>query len=285
MSAAALKKSKKSDPECHSFLPGTKVLLAGGGTKPIEKVKLGDKVVTTDAKTGRTTVREVAGTIVTEDDKSFSDLTVKTPAGKKQALIATTTHPFWVVSEGAWIKAGALEPGMKLRTASGTTVEITGNRHYEQRQRTHDLTVTGIHSYYVLAGATPVLVHNCDEGYADVYFDDVEGHASVSVTHGDTTMHTEAGSQPGSDSVPGVRARPHSSGTIVVRVPLPNARNAQRAQYAMEDVNLGPHDNNTNNCVTYCARILRAGGVDVPANESQNIAGWLLNSSHPQRRL
>ncbi|MFI6439846.1 polymorphic toxin-type HINT domain-containing protein [Streptomyces sp. NPDC050759] len=165
--AAALKKSKKSEPECHSFLPGTKVLLAGGSTKPIEKVALGDKVVTTDSKTGKSTVHEVAGTIVTEDDKHFSDLTVKSVSGKAEVLVATTTHPFWVESEQEWIKAGDLEPGMKLRTPSGATVELTANRHFDKRQRTHDLTVTDIHAYYVLAGATPVLVHNCGEVAVD----------------------------------------------------------------------------------------------------------------------
>ncbi|MFF4830441.1 polymorphic toxin-type HINT domain-containing protein [Streptomyces sp. NPDC001315] len=161
--AEALKKRKKTEePECHSFLPGTKVLLADGSTKAIEKVKLGDKVVVTDSKTGETTVREVAGTIVTEDDKSFADLTIKGTSGKPEALIATTTHPFWVASKGAWIKAGDLKPGMQLRTPSGATVELTAVRHFEKRQRTHDLTVTGIHSYYVSVGSTPVLVHNCD---------------------------------------------------------------------------------------------------------------------------
>jgi RHS repeat-associated protein len=159
--AAALNKLRKS--ECHSFLPGTKVLLADGSTKPIEDVELGDKVTVTDPKTGQTTVREIAGTIVTEDDKEFSDLTVKTASGEAQALVATTTHPFWVVSERAWIKAGDLKPGMKLRTPSGDTVEVTTNHHFVKRQRTHDLTVSDVHTYYVLAGATPVLVHNCGE--------------------------------------------------------------------------------------------------------------------------
>ncbi|WP_411148524.1 RHS repeat-associated core domain-containing protein [Streptomyces sp. A30] len=159
--AAALKKLKKT--ECHSFLPGTKVLLADGSTKPIEDVELGDKVTVTDPETGKTTVREVAGTIVTEDDKHFSDLTVKTKSGAEEMLVATTTHPFWVESEEEWIKAGDLGPGMKLRIPSGDTVELTANRHFDKRQRTHDLTVTGIHAYYVLAGTTPVLVHNCDE--------------------------------------------------------------------------------------------------------------------------
>nr|WP_253267828.1 polymorphic toxin-type HINT domain-containing protein [Streptomyces asoensis] len=176
--AAALKKSKKSEPECHSFLPGTKVLLADGSTKPIEKVALGDKVVTTDSKTGETTVRQVAGTIVTEDDKSFSDLTVKSPSGKGQALVATTTHPFWVESERAWVKAGDLAPGMQLRTPSGDTVEVTANRHFDKRQRTHDLTIEGIHAYYVLAGVTPLLVHNCGE--------------QLDFAHGTTAEHADS---------------------------------------------------------------------------------------------
>ncbi|MFD8915336.1 polymorphic toxin-type HINT domain-containing protein [Streptomyces sp. NPDC059575] len=156
MAAAALKKGK----DCHSFLPGTKVLLADGTTKPIEKVKLGDKITVTDSTTGKTTVRAVAGTIVTEDDKTFADLSIKGKTGKTEALIATTTHPFWVESAHAWIKAGDLTPGMLLRTPSGDTAQLTATRHFEKRQRTHDLTVTGIHTYYVLAGEIPVLVHN-----------------------------------------------------------------------------------------------------------------------------
>jgi RHS repeat-associated protein len=158
--AEALKKSK-ADPECHSFLPATKVLLADGTSKPIEDVELGDKVTVTDPETGTTTVREVAGTIVTEDDKYFADLTVKGESGTSVALIATTTHPFWVESEGEWVEAGDLKPGMTLRTPVGESVELEGVRYFEKRLRTHDLTVTGIHSYYVLAGNTPLLVHNC----------------------------------------------------------------------------------------------------------------------------
>ncbi|MFI9612077.1 polymorphic toxin-type HINT domain-containing protein [Streptomyces sp. NPDC052023] len=188
---------------CHSFLPGTKVLLANGHTKPIEKVVLGDKVVTTDPETGKTTTREVAGTIVTEDDKSFSDLTVKTASGKTQALVATTTHPFWVESEQAWVKAGNLTPGMKLRTPTGDTVEVTGNRYYEKRQRTHDLTITQIHAYYVLAGATPVLVHNCDEkldfvhGTTSTHADNIEANG-LSGTAARANAHGGSLNRPGS---------------------------------------------------------------------------------------
>ncbi|WP_188270931.1 MULTISPECIES: polymorphic toxin-type HINT domain-containing protein [unclassified Streptomyces] len=150
----------------HSFLPGTQVLLSDGTTKPIKDITLGDKVTATDPVTGETTVREIVGTIVTEDDKHFVDLTISGKSGKPEALISTTTHPFWVASEGEWIEAGDLHPGMTLRTADGTTAKLTATRHFDEHQRTHDLTVMGVHTYYVLAGATPVLVHNSNCGVA-----------------------------------------------------------------------------------------------------------------------
>ncbi|GAA3619742.1 polymorphic toxin-type HINT domain-containing protein [Streptomyces chitinivorans] len=167
LKAAKAKLTRKS--KCHSFLPGTGVLLADGTSKPIEEVGLGDKVTVTDPETGETTVREVVATIVTEDDKHFVDLTIATGEGSA-ALISTTTHPFWVESEQEWIEAGDLEPGMELRTPDGDTVTLTGTRDFEKRQRTHDLTIAGIHTYYVLAADQPVLVHNVGGskgGYGD----------------------------------------------------------------------------------------------------------------------
>ncbi|MEU7277249.1 polymorphic toxin-type HINT domain-containing protein [Streptomyces sp. NPDC045431] len=149
----------------------------------MEDVELGDKVTVTDPDTGETTVREVAGTIVTEDDKRFVDLTIEGTSGKPEALIATTTHPFWVESEGEWVDAGDLHPGMTLRTPAGETVEVADVRYFEKRQRTHDLTVTGIHSYYVLAGTDPLLVHNCDEKM-DFVHGTHSGHADNIATNG-----------------------------------------------------------------------------------------------------
>ncbi|GHJ29711.1 hypothetical protein TPA0910_41440 [Streptomyces hygroscopicus subsp. sporocinereus] len=152
---------RASESACHSFVPGTGVLLADGSAKPIEDVKTGDKVKVTDPDTGKTTTRKVIGTIVTEDDKTFVDLSITTgDAEKSAALISTVTHPFWVESEDRWVDAGDLKPGMTLRTSNGDTAKIQSVRYFERRQRTHDLTISGIHTYYVLAGRTPVLVHN-----------------------------------------------------------------------------------------------------------------------------
>ncbi|MGW8995124.1 RHS repeat-associated core domain-containing protein [Streptomyces zhihengii] len=164
--AAKKRKKKKKDDdeeecETHSFLPTTTVLLADGSTRPIEDVRIGDKVLTTDPGTGEESARDVVGTIVTESDKDFVDLTVRSAAGGTDALISTVTHPFWVESEERWVDAGDLLPGMELSTPSDDRVTLVATRAFEQRQRTHDLTVEGVHAYYVGAGEIPLLVHNC----------------------------------------------------------------------------------------------------------------------------
>ncbi|MEV7239402.1 Hint domain-containing protein, partial [Streptomyces sp. NPDC051020] len=157
--AWAAAKSKLAKSDCHSFLPGTQVELANGKRKSIEDVALGDTVVTTDPKTGKKLTRKVVGTIVTEDDKKFVDLTVATPDGDS-SLVATVTHPFWVANEHRFIDASDLKPGMLLQTPEGKTFPVKSLRFFTERQRTHDLTIDGVHAYYVLAGETPVLVHN-----------------------------------------------------------------------------------------------------------------------------
>ncbi|MEV6393730.1 polymorphic toxin-type HINT domain-containing protein [Streptomyces sp. NPDC051907] len=169
------KRAKKSS-DCHSFLPGTKVLLADGSAKDIEDIKEGDKVVATDPDTGEAKSKEVIDTILTEDDKDFTELTVES-GGKQAAIIATDTHPFWSVDQKKWINAGDIQPGTKLLTSSKRTVEVAATRHFKKQQRTHDLTVSDIHTYYVLAGQTPVLVHNCG-GLDDA------AHARIQDTYG-----------------------------------------------------------------------------------------------------
>ncbi|MGV9691729.1 polymorphic toxin-type HINT domain-containing protein [Streptomyces sp. NPDC003444] len=158
---AAKKKLKGTCPSPHSFLPGTEVLLADGRTKKIEDVRVGDEITTTDPSTGEKVTRTVVGTIVTEDDKDFVDLTVTAEDGTDSSLVSTVTHPFWVEDEKRFVEAGDLKPGMHLRTPEGATLPVTSIRSFTERQRTHDLTIDEVHAYYVLADDTPLLVHNC----------------------------------------------------------------------------------------------------------------------------
>ncbi|WEH27490.1 polymorphic toxin-type HINT domain-containing protein [Streptomyces sp. AM 3-1-1] len=147
----------------HSFLPETGVRLADGSEKPLDQIVLGDMVLATDPETGETKQRKVIAVIVTEDDKEFTDLSVHGDKGDS-VLTATDTHPFWSLNRDAWIDAGDLRAGDLLRNTTGDTVRIDAVSHYVKRQRTYDLTVDRTHTYYVLAGQTPVLVHNSGAG-------------------------------------------------------------------------------------------------------------------------
>ncbi|WP_266510094.1 polymorphic toxin-type HINT domain-containing protein [Streptomyces uncialis] len=165
-------KSLKALRDCNSFTPGTRVLMADGATKPIEDVRVGDKVLAANPKTGKVAAHTVTAELFGNSVRDLVRITID-PDGKKggpsASLEATDEHPFWVPQLDEWVNATDLRPGQWLRTSSGTRVEITAVKRWTERTSTHNLTVDDLHTYYVLAGATPVLVHNsnCDlpEGY------------------------------------------------------------------------------------------------------------------------
>ncbi|MGW4060855.1 DNRLRE domain-containing protein [Amycolatopsis sp. NPDC004747] len=146
----------------NSFTPETPVRMGDGTSKPIAEVKLGDKVLATDPVTGRTEERVVTATIVGAGQKHLVDLSIDTDSDgtADSALTATDGHPFWVVEAGEWREARDLRPGDLLRTSAGTFVKVTAVAQRTAAQRVHNLTVDELHTYYVVAGRTPVLVHN-----------------------------------------------------------------------------------------------------------------------------
>ena len=112
----------------HSFIGQTAVLLANGSSKP--------------------TNSPVA------DPVSVSGSTLTT----------TFYHPFYDITQASFTEADHLHTGDRLQTTDGGTATITGLRLYHQTTTTYDLTIAGLHTYYVLAGPTPLLVHNCGGG-------------------------------------------------------------------------------------------------------------------------
>ncbi|MGW0466194.1 polymorphic toxin-type HINT domain-containing protein [Streptomyces sp. NPDC003027] len=156
----------------NSFVPGTKVLMADGSTKPIEKVKTGDKIKATDPRTGETRIETVTAEIRGQGLKKLVTVTIDVDgsAGSKTAQVtATDGHPFWVPELGSWIDATDLTSGEWLQTSTGTHVQVTAVRRWTGQGATvHNLTVSDVHTYYVVAGSAPVLVHNCgrsQDGY------------------------------------------------------------------------------------------------------------------------
>ncbi|MEV8534919.1 polymorphic toxin-type HINT domain-containing protein, partial [Streptomyces sp. NPDC051211] len=150
----------------NSFVPGTKVLMADGSSKSIEDVAIGDKVVATDEESGTTTPRSVVAQIVGDGHKKLVELTIDIDGREGDAsekLTATDGHPFWVPALDSWVKATDLTAGQWLQTSAGTWVQVTEVKRWTQQKRVHNLTVASDHTYYVLAGTTPVLSHNCGE--------------------------------------------------------------------------------------------------------------------------
>ncbi|WP_406204341.1 polymorphic toxin-type HINT domain-containing protein [Kitasatospora sp. NBC_01560] len=152
----------------NSFPTGTKVLMGDGSLRNIEDVHEGDVVMATDPQTGETHPETVTATITTPDDKDFTDLTLTDdanprgpPAADQAKITSTYHHPYWSETRHQWVDAGDLTPGEHLRQPDGTTLTITSVRNYPYAVTTHNLTVNLLHTYYVLAGTTPVLVHNC----------------------------------------------------------------------------------------------------------------------------
>lgn len=158
--------TRESSPSCgmsNSFVPGTEVLMADGTSKPIEEVRVGDQVLATDPVTGKTAVQTVAATIAGNGTKHLVDITIETGDEDTSVLTATDGHPFWVTNRNAWIDAGDLQPGDQVLTPTGAIQQITAIRTWTGLQRVHNLTVSDTHTYFVLAGDTPVLVHNCGD--------------------------------------------------------------------------------------------------------------------------
>ncbi|MEV4348791.1 DNRLRE domain-containing protein [Actinoplanes sp. NPDC049596] len=153
----------------NSFLPGTAVLLADGSQKAIENVTLGDKVLASDPENGDTEGRPVIRRITGNGTKHLVDVTIDTDGDKGDAtatVTATAGHPFWVDERGDWIDAGDLQPGDTVTTPAGKHLAVVATHAYQKVQRVYNLTVDGIHTYYVLAGTKPVLVHNCGSNFA-----------------------------------------------------------------------------------------------------------------------
>jgi hypothetical protein len=150
---------------CNSFSPDTPVLMADGTTKPIKDVVIGDHVLATDPQTGRTEAKTVTA-LIQNLDIELVDVQVKDARSGKVSVIHTTPHHrFWDKTDAAWTYAVDLGEGHHLQADDNEAVVVViGVELHRGLQPMRNLTVADIHTYYVLAGTTPVLVHNANGG-------------------------------------------------------------------------------------------------------------------------
>jgi hypothetical protein len=157
-----------ADATCggESFTSSTKVLLASGVAVAISSLRVGDKILATDTKTGKTQPEAVAAVLIHHDTDLY-DLKIQ-DHGKTSVIDTTSNHLYWVPGTsrhpGRWVKAGNLKPGTRLRNPSGSTVTtvVSGRVPSQQDSWMWDLTVPGNndHDFYIAAGFSTVLVHN-----------------------------------------------------------------------------------------------------------------------------
>ncbi|HLL66090.1 MAG TPA: RHS repeat-associated core domain-containing protein [Micromonosporaceae bacterium] len=149
----------------NSFAAGTAVLVKADGTsKPINEITEGETVLATDPTTGRTETKTVEKVITGSGQKHLVEITIATgdaTSPKVGTVTATDEHPFWVPSEHRWVNAKDLEPGYTVQTADHRPATVVTTRAWTEYETVYNLTVDDIHTYYVVAGDTSVLVHNC----------------------------------------------------------------------------------------------------------------------------
>jgi hypothetical protein len=138
-----------------SFSGSTAVLMADGSKKTIEEVEVGDEVIATDPVTGEQGAKNVTHVWVHQDDLFEFEV-------DGELIVTTEDHPFWSVTDQVWQGAQEFHRGDQVLTVSGWQLAVTREIDFETRKTTtaYNLTVADLNTYYVLAGATPILVHN-----------------------------------------------------------------------------------------------------------------------------
>ena len=137
-------------PSC--FVAGT-LVMAVVGMVAIEKIKSGDKVISTDPETMETSPKTVLETYIRE----VTTLVHLTVNGEE--IVTTVDHPFYVKNQG-FIKAGELIVGDELLDVNGNVllvenfdVELT-----DKPVKVYNFQVEDFHTYHVSGLA--ILVHN-----------------------------------------------------------------------------------------------------------------------------
>ncbi len=137
-----------------SFGGATPVLLADDTTKLISEIEVGDWVFAENPETGERGQRQVTHLWVHQDELIQLEID-----GHKVAT--TQDHPFWNDTDNLWQRADQLDEGDQVRTADGDLISVGGIDWTSAHTSTaYNLTVEGIHTYFVAIGSEEVLVHN-----------------------------------------------------------------------------------------------------------------------------
>ncbi len=133
----------------HSCFAADTPVWTADGPRPIQRVEVGDLVLTQDSETGQLAYKPVVRTTL-----GPPLALVKVGAGS-EAFDCTGGHLFWVSGKG-WVRARELQAGDVLHGATATTA--VGTVDAGPTQRAHNLVVADFHTYFV--GRQRILVHD-----------------------------------------------------------------------------------------------------------------------------
>ena len=136
---------------CNCFPAGTPVKTENG-SRPIERIRVGDRVWARNLSTGRQQLRRVTGLFSKRAD---SMLTLH--AGRLRIEV-TPGHPFWVRQRG-WVQSQRLAVGDNLLTFDGRSVSIDAIETRSAATTVYNFEVAGDHNYFI--SDAQLLVHNC----------------------------------------------------------------------------------------------------------------------------
>lgn len=150
-------------PEC-SFTPTTQVT-TNQGKQAIGKLKVGEKVLAYNPKTGKTELEPILHVWI-HTDNDLVDLTITTKQHAPHSTKATTTkevlhtnqkHPFFTLEHG-FVPVGQLKLGMHVLSADGHIGVITGWKVVSGTKLMYNLEVAQDHTFVV--GTGEWVVHN-----------------------------------------------------------------------------------------------------------------------------
>ncbi|WP_349407797.1 polymorphic toxin-type HINT domain-containing protein [Pseudalkalibacillus sp. SCS-8] len=153
MKSVSYRSSRKASKgkACNCFTAGTKVL-TDQGEKPIDEIKVGDKVLAKSDKTGEVAYKDVVGLFQKQADEIYY-----IHIGD-EIIEVTAEHPFWLEGIG-WTLVKDLNVGDLLHSSDGTQLAIEKIEKEPRQATVYNFEVADYHSYFV--SNLGIWVHNC----------------------------------------------------------------------------------------------------------------------------
>ncbi len=159
--------------------------MTSNGYKPIEKIKIGDKVLSRDESGSDIDYKAVVETFKNWHDADTRSIVIKNEIGGRLTINTTDEHPFYVDLKG-WVNANNILLGDKIVTDDeNVKLEVVANDSSDRNYFACDLTVDDFHTYFV--SNKNLLVHNCSSK-SSAPKAEVERQKNIAKGHPDSTL-------------------------------------------------------------------------------------------------